>query len=97
MIKGKVAEAVGKLKRQPGKDITILGSGALVRSLLRDGLLDELGIMVHPVVMGCGKRLFWEGGDLMGLEPIESKTFVTGGVSLNYRPTVGQDAERGLG
>ena len=53
--------------------------------------------MVHPVVMGCGKRLFWEGGDLMGLEPIESKTFVTGGVSLNYRPTVGQDAERGLG
>ena len=42
LIKGNVAEAVVKLKRQPGKDISILGSGALVRSLLRDGLLDEL-------------------------------------------------------
>jgi dihydrofolate reductase len=61
LIKGNVAEAVVKLKRQPGKDITILGSGALVRSLLRDGLLDELGLMVHPVVMGCGKRLFEDG------------------------------------
>ncbi|HVF01039.1 MAG TPA: dihydrofolate reductase family protein [Rubrobacteraceae bacterium] len=97
LIKGNVAEAVVKLKRQSGKDITILGSGALVRSLLRDGLLDELKLMVHPAVMGCGKRLFEDGGDRKGLELVDSRTFVTGVVSLTYRPTVGQDAERGHG
>ena len=97
LIKGNVAEAVVKLKRQPGKDITILGSGALVRSLLRDGLLDELRLMVHPAVMGCGKRLFEDGGDRKGLELVDSRTFVTGVVSLTYRPTVEQDVERGHG
>ena len=97
LIKANVAEAVVKLKRQPGKDITILGSGALVRSLLRDGLLDELGLMVHPVVMGCGKRLFEDGGDREGLELVDSKTFGTGVLYLTYRPTVGQDAERDHG
>ncbi len=97
LIKANVAEAVVKLKRQPGKDITILGSGALVRSLLRDGLLDELGLMVHPVVMGCGKRRFEDGGDRKGLELVDSRTFGTGVVSLTHRPTVGQDAERGHG
>ena len=56
------AEEIAELKRQPGKDITILGSGALVRSLLREGLLDELRLMVHPIVLGGGKRLF-DGGD----------------------------------
>ena len=68
-----------------------------MRSLLRDGLVDELGVMVHPVVMGCGKRLFEDGGNRKGLELIESKTFGTGVVSLTYRPTVGQDAKRGRG
>ena len=97
LIKGNVAEAVVKLKRQPGKDIMILGSGALVRSLLRDGLLDELRLMVHPVVRGCGKRLFEDGDVRKGLELVDSKTFGTGVVSLTYRPTVGQDAERGHG
>jgi dihydrofolate reductase len=51
LIKGDIAEEIAKLKRQPGKDITIIGSGSLVRSLLRDGLLDELGLMVHPIVL----------------------------------------------
>jgi dihydrofolate reductase len=55
------AEEITELKRRPGKDITVLGSGALVRSLLREGLLDELRLMVHPVVLGGGKRLFEEG------------------------------------
>jgi dihydrofolate reductase len=57
LIEGNVAEGITELKRQPGKDITILGSGALVRSLLREGLLDELRLMVHPVILGSGKRL----------------------------------------
>jgi dihydrofolate reductase len=52
LIKGNVAEEIAKLKRQPGKDITILGSGALVRSLLEEDLLDEFSLMVHPVRPG---------------------------------------------
>ena len=86
LIEGNVAEEISALKRQPGKNVTIVGSAALVRSLLREGLLDELGLMVHPVVLGRGKRLFEDGGDPKGLELVDSKTFSTGVVSLAYRP-----------
>ena len=89
LIRGEVAEKVAELKRQPGKDITILGSGALVRSLLQGGLLDELGFMVHPVVLGGGKRLFEDGDDRKGLELIDSRAFGTGVVYLAYRPASG--------
>jgi dihydrofolate reductase len=89
LIEGNVAEEITQLKRQPGKDITILGSGVLVRSLLRNGLLDELKLMVHPIVLGGGKRLFEEGGDQKALELVDSKTFGTGVLYLTYRP-VGQ-------
>ena len=89
LIEGNVAEEITQLKRQPGKDITVLGSGVLVRSLLRDGLLDELKLIVHPIVLGGGKRLFEEGGDQKALELVDSKTFGTGVLYLTYRP-VGQ-------
>src|SRR3712207_1677520 len=56
LIKGnEFAEEIGSLKEQEGKDIVIFGSGTLVRSLLRDGLLDELKLMIHPIVVGSGK------------------------------------------
>jgi dihydrofolate reductase len=86
LIKGNVAEEIARLKRQPGKDIGIVGSATLVRSLLRDGLLDELGLMVHPIVLGSGKRLFEDEGEPKALELVDSKTFATGVVYLNYRP-----------
>src|ERR671910_1772057 len=86
LIKGNIAEEIAKLKRQPGKDIGIVGSGTLVRSLLRDGLLDELSLMVHPIVVGNGKRLFEEGGDQKALELVDSKTFSTGVLYLTYQP-----------
>ena len=85
LIKGDPAEGIAELKRQPGKDITIIGSGALVGSLLEDGLLDELRLMVHPIVLGSGKRLFEDGGDRRALELVESRTFGTGVVYLIYR------------
>src|SRR5919202_3268801 len=56
LIKGNVAEEIIELKQQPGKDITILGSGTLIQSLLRDGLLDELTLVVHPIVVGTAGR-----------------------------------------
>jgi dihydrofolate reductase len=62
-----------------------VGSGALVRALLREELLDELRLMVHPIVLGRGKRLFEEGGDQKALELVDSKTFSTGVVYLTYQ------------
>jgi dihydrofolate reductase len=86
LIKRNVAEEIAKLKRQEGKEITVLGSGELIRSLLRDGLLDELRLMVHPLVMGSGKRLFEDGADQKALELMNSRTFATGVVHLTYWP-----------
>ena len=92
LLEGGVAEGVAELKQQPGKDITIIGSGALVLSLLGEGLLDELRLMVHPIVLGGGKRLFREGGDRMSLELVESRAFATGVLYLTYRPADEQGA-----
>jgi dihydrofolate reductase len=89
LIDGNVTEGINELKRRAGKDITILGSGALVRTLLGEGLLDELRLMVHPIVLGSGKRLFEDGDDRKGLELIDSRTFGTGVVYLAYRPASG--------
>jgi dihydrofolate reductase len=87
LIKGNAfVEEIAELKRQPGKDITVLGSGAIVRSLLKDGLLDELRLMLHPIILGGGKRLFNDGDDRKPLEVIDSRTFDTGVLYLAYRP-----------
>jgi dihydrofolate reductase len=83
---GNAGEGISELKRQPGKDITIIGSGVLVRALFEEGLLDELRLMVHPLVMGSGKRLFEVGGDREALELVDSRTFRTGVLYLTYRP-----------
>jgi len=61
-IRGDVAGEVAKLKRDPGQNLLIYGSGSLVRLLLQHGLLDQLRLMVHPVVVGAGKLLFTETG-----------------------------------
>jgi dihydrofolate reductase len=86
LIKGNVAEKLTKLKQQPGKNISITGSGTLVRSLLRDGLLDELRLLVHPIVVGSGKRLFEGEIGQTPLKLVESKTLSTGVLYLTYQP-----------
>ena len=78
------AEELTTLKRQPGKDISITGSGTLVRTLLRDGLLDELRLLVHPIVVGHGKRLF-DDSEQIPLKLADSKTFSTGVLALTYQ------------
>ena len=87
LIKNDVTKEIAELKRQPGKDITIIGSAVLVRSLLKAGLLDELRLMVHPVVLGGGKRLFEDGGEQESLKLVSSETFAAGVISLAYRPS----------
>jgi dihydrofolate reductase len=80
-----VAAAVSDLKQQSGKDISISGSATLIRSLLNEGLIDELRLMIHPVVLGSGGRLFENGTGKTPLELVESKTFSTGVLDLTYR------------
>jgi dihydrofolate reductase len=86
LIEGDVAEALTELKAGPGKDISITGSPTLVRSLLGAGVLDELRLLVHPIVVGTGKRLFPDGTDRAPLRLAKSETFSTGVLSLTYVP-----------
>jgi dihydrofolate reductase len=86
LLKGNVMEEITKLKQQPGKTIGITGSGTLVRSLLENNLLDELQLLVHPIVVGSGKRLFPDGTPKKGLRLADSKTFSTGVLYLTYQP-----------
>jgi dihydrofolate reductase len=74
------------LKKQPGGDLGMTGSPTLVRSLLREGLLDELRLLVHPIAVGSGKRLFPEGSDKQPLKLLDSKIFSTGVLYLTYGP-----------
>jgi dihydrofolate reductase len=91
LIKENVAEEIAKLKEGEGGDISISGSATLVRSLLQYGLIDELRLMVHPVAVGCGKRLFEEGGEQIAFELVDSKTFSMGVIYLTYRPVSERD------
>jgi dihydrofolate reductase len=86
LIKGNVVEELTRLKQQPGKNIGITGSGTLVASLLRAGLLDELRLLVHPIVVGKGKRLFATEDEARGLRLADAQTFSTGVLYLTYTP-----------
>lgn len=86
LIKENIAEEVAKLKQQPGQDILVAGSGDLVHTLMHSDLIDEYRLMVHPVVLGSGKRLFTEGTNTLKLQLLETKTLSSGVVVLTYRP-----------
>ena len=86
IVKGDVAAELTRLKQQPGKDIAIFGSSDLVVSLLGMGLVDELRIMVHPVVLGAGRSLFRTAPERMRLHLVEARPFRSGSVLLTYRP-----------
>jgi dihydrofolate reductase len=86
LIKGNVAEAVSNLKQQPGKDLLIFGSGDLLNALMQHDLIDEYRLMIFPVVVGSGKRLFSDGSDTTVLRLVDTKTFGSGVVVLTYEP-----------
>jgi dihydrofolate reductase len=88
LIEGDLAEELTRIKQQPGRSIWVPGSATLVRWLLREGLLDEVNLLVHPILVGTGKRLFDEG-DRVPLKLVDSKTFSTGVLSLTYAPADG--------
>ena len=86
LLKGNLAEEIAQLKQQPGKNIGVSGSPTLVRSLLQNDLLDELALMIHPVVVNRGKRLFKDGDVLKRLKLVDSKTTRTGVLIVIYQP-----------
>jgi dihydrofolate reductase len=85
LIKENVAEAVSLLKQQPGKDILVAGSATLVRTLIEHDLVDEYHLLVYPVVIGSGKRLFQEGIKAT-LKLVDTKAFRSGVVAHIYQP-----------
>jgi dihydrofolate reductase len=86
LLEGDLAEGINALKAKPGKNIGMTGSATLVRSLLEHGLLDELRLLVHPLVVGQGAKLFPDGSPPVNLELVDSRTFSTGVLDLTYRP-----------
>ena len=86
LLAGNAEDSVARLRKEPGKDIVILGSGLLVQSLLRRNLVDELMLTINPLVLGTGRRLFAEGGPSVTLRLVDSKTTSTGVIIARYQP-----------
>lgn len=84
LIKDNLVEEINKLKKQEGKNIGVNGSPTLIRSLIELNLLDELTLLVHPVIAGTGKRLFLDGIDLKKLKLVSLKPTSSGVVVLKY-------------
>ena len=80
-------EALSRLKQEDGQDILVFGSGQLVHALNARGLIDEYRLMIFPVVLGSGMRLFPDGSEKKALKLVESKMFPSGVVVLTYQPS----------
>lgn len=85
LLKGEIFQEIAKLKQQPGKNIGVHGSLTLALSLLERDLLDELLLVVYPILLGGGRRLLKEGSSLKRLKLVSSKSTRTGGLLLTYQ------------
>jgi dihydrofolate reductase len=86
LIRGNVADEVRQLKERLGQDLLLSGSAQLFNALMQENLIDVYRIMLHPIVLGKGKRLFADGGHERILDLTETKRFGSGVVVLEYRP-----------
>ncbi|WP_207532405.1 dihydrofolate reductase family protein [Desertivirga arenae] len=84
LISGDSIKEIQKIKEQPGKDIWLFGGASLTDWLMQGGLIDELWLSIHPILLGSGKLLFRELDQRIHLTLLESKTYETGLVSLKY-------------
>jgi dihydrofolate reductase len=85
IIKGNVVETVASLKQQPGQDLLMFGSGALLQALSAANLVDEYRLLVHPVVLGRGKRLWKDGVTTSRLELVDTQKLPNGVMNVTYR------------
>jgi dihydrofolate reductase len=85
LLKGDATEELARIKEQPGKDIVVLGSGELVRALMRRNLVDEFVLLIHPLILGSGRRLFPDGGALATFRLSNTVTTTTGVVIATYQ------------
>jgi dihydrofolate reductase len=86
LLEGDAAEAVARLKQQDGKDLVVLGSGKLVESLLRRDLVDQFVLLIHPLVLGTGRRMFAEGMPSTQLRLVDAIPTTTGVLIATYQP-----------
>jgi dihydrofolate reductase len=86
LIEGDVAEGVAALKREDGPELQVHGSGDLIQTLLRHDLVDQYRLLVFPLVIGAGKRLFADGTIPSGLRLVDSQVSTTGVVMGTYEP-----------
>jgi dihydrofolate reductase len=86
LLEGDVGEAVARLKEEDGPELQVHGSSDLIQTLLRHGVIDEFRVMIFPVVLGTGKRLFGEGAPPAGLKLVDSHVSRTGVVMATYEP-----------
>jgi dihydrofolate reductase len=86
LLKGEASETVARLKQELDKDLTVLGSGELVQSLMRHNLVDQYVLQIHPLVLGSGRRLFADGGAFAKLRLVDTKTTTTGVIIATYQP-----------
>jgi dihydrofolate reductase len=86
LLEGDAVEAVARLQEQSSNDLVILGSGELVQSLMRHNLIDRYVLLIHPLVLGSGRRLFPDGGPSVPLRLVDTKTTTTGVVIATYEP-----------
>ena len=89
LLQGDVAEAVVALKQQGGDDLHVIGSTTLVRTLIEHDLVDEFRVMIDPVLLGGGKRIFRDDGALRPLRLLDSKVTTTGAILATYAPAKG--------
>jgi dihydrofolate reductase len=86
VVSGDLAQAVTALKEEDGGDLHVIGSTQLVRSLLEHGLVDQLWLMIDPVIVGGGKRIFSDDGVLRPMRLVESQVTNTGAIIATYAP-----------
>jgi dihydrofolate reductase len=86
VIKGDVGKDVARLKQESGKDLQVIGSGQLVQTLMQHDLVDEYRLMIHPIVIGTGKRLFRDGSPKTSLRLVHSQVSKTGVLIVTYEP-----------
>jgi dihydrofolate reductase len=86
LIKENVVDEIANLKKQPGDDVLVAGSADLVHTLMEHDLVDEYRLMVHPIVVGSGKRLFRDGSGAKMLRLVESKALGPNVLNLTYEP-----------